>query len=175
MSKDSDPITFAGVTLTPFRYAERRDEDGLSIDLQATLTQQETDALRKLLAQPREYFDVQRADSDEPVRMRLGRVVWHQDAGAETVEHQITLVSEEFDANSTPFPMAHDPEVRRLMETVASLRGGMHVLLEAMKAGEPMDADLAASVRAASQASAADDLWLFHEVDDIAVHWFHDD
>jgi hypothetical protein len=165
-------VTFAGLTLEPFRYAERPDEEGLAIDLQATLTEAQTTALRELQAKPREYFEVVRAAA-EPVRMRLGRVIWHEHDGG--VDHGITLVSEEYDANAKPWITAHDPEVWRLMEAVASLRRGMNMMVDAIESGEPLDAALVAKMRTASGEAAGADLWIFREVEDVKDHWLRDE
>jgi hypothetical protein len=170
-----DTIEFAGLTLAPHRFATREEDGGIIIDLQATLTEQDTEAIRGLQREPRDYFDVLRAGESKPLEMRLGRVLW-QPADNGLSDHQITLVSKAVDANTEkPWVAWHEPEVGVLMEAVLSLRAGMHLLMEAMKSGEPLDAALVERIREAGPKAASEEIWRFHETGDVTIYWTGDD
>jgi hypothetical protein len=165
-----DVITFAGLDLRPIRYAERQDEDGLAINFQATLTDEETTALRGL---PRgrgsDYFPVVVAGR-EPLRMRLGGIWWQcRDAG---VDHDITLVSDEYDAHAKPMPpmLGGEPHVGHLMRMVATLRREMDGLLNAAATGT-LSAETVASIRRSGATAWPADGYVFNEVDDISAYW----
>jgi hypothetical protein len=176
MSDPSIPsvIAFADLELRPFRYAERRDEDGLAINFQATLTDEQTATLRRL---PRgrgsNYFPVEVAGR-EPLQMRLGGVWWQsRDAG---VDHDITLVSDEYDAHAKPTPLmlGGEPHVGHLMRMVAALRREMDALLDAAATGS-LSAETVASIREAGKAAWPADEYAFKEVDDLSAYWLGDE
>lgn len=169
-----DVITFAGLELRLIRYAERQDEDGLAINFQATLTDEETATFRGL---PRgrgsDYFPVVVAGR-EPLRMRLGGVWWQRrDAG---VDHDITLVSDEYDAHAKPAPLmlGGEPHVGHLMRMVATLRREMDALLDAAARGS-LSAETVASIRRSGAAAWPADGYVFNEVDDLSAYWLGDE
>jgi hypothetical protein len=167
-------ITLADLELRPFRYAERRNEEGLAINFQATLTDEETATLRQF---PRghgsNYFPVVVAGR-EPLRMRLGGIWWQRrDAG---VDHDITLVSDEYDAHAKPAPfvLGGEPHVGHLMRMVATLRRELDALLDAAATGL-LSAETVASIREAGAAAWPADEYAFKEVDDLSAYWLGDE
>jgi hypothetical protein len=169
-----DVIAFAGLELRLVRYAERQDEDGLAINFQATLTDEETATFRGLpRGQGSDYFPVVVAGR-EPLRMRLGGVWWQRrDAG---VDHDITLVSDEYDAHAklAPLMIGGEPHVGHLMRMVATLRREMDALLDAAATGS-LSAETVASIRRSGATSWPADGYVFNEVDDLSAYWLGDE
>src|ERR1035438_584415 len=143
----ADLVTLEGLELTPSSYEENLDEDGvLAIELQATLSPEETDRVRHLqidsTQDQQRYWPVARVGiSDEPRSMRLGRVLWSKRADG-NIEHKITLVDEAHDRDpsaSTPFlMMAGEPQLGRTMTGLADLAGQFEALLVLLERANPL-------------------------------------
>jgi hypothetical protein len=174
MSDSSVPstITFGGLSLHPVRYAEQSDE-GITINLQATLTNDETLTLRGLPSKAGGgYFPVT-VDGREPLSMRMGRG-WWQRRGSD-VEHNITLVSEDYDARAeSPAWMGGDPQVENLMRMVAQLRRELDALLDAV-GDDGLTAGSVPGIRNAGAAAWPADSDIFCEVSDLDGHWLGDE
>jgi hypothetical protein len=174
MSSSSVPsaITFGGLSLHLIRYAERSDE-GITINFQATLTNDEMATLHGLPSKADEGYFLVTVDDREPLSMRLGRGWWERRESG--VEHNITLVSEEYDARAeSPAWMGGDPQVENLMRMVAQLRRELDALLGAV-AGGGLTAGSVPGIREAGAAAWPADSDIFREVSDLDGYWLGDE
>jgi hypothetical protein len=170
---DADAVEFEGMLLRPQHYEENTTDGGLAISFRARLTSAETQTLRGL-QQPRPgvdlYFSVVRHGvSEQPRRMRLGRVLWQKLEDGD-VEHQITLVEDVYDtAPRAGFrALAGEPQVSHLLDAVEQLAGERDALIDALKNGGVLDDDAIERVRQAGLATRGMRRYQFYEVDDIS-------
>lgn len=157
-------IDFEGLLLRPTRYADRSDEDGKAINFQATLTPTETEKLRALQLARGLFWPVS-IDGSAALTMRLGAVYWQRrDDG--NIDHDITLVSDDWDAKSAPFLfLGGEPQVGRLMRAVANLSAQVEVLRDA---ADPRIAELARRTGTEAERTG---LYVFNEVEDLSRLW----
>jgi hypothetical protein len=157
-------IEFEGLSLRPARYANRSDDDGTAINFQATLTPAETERIRALQLDRGAFWPVS-VDGSAALTMRLGSVYW-QGREDSDIDHAITLVGEDWDANSALFPfLGGEPRVGRLMRAVANLTAQVEVLRDA---ADPQIAELA---RRTGAEAGRTGLYVFNEVEDLSRLW----
>ncbi len=171
-----EAVEFADFSLRPSRYAESSDEGGLTIAFQATLTATETERLRALQADDgRAYRPVTRRGIDgDPIEMRFGQILW-QPLEDGSIDHQITLVSKQYDDNQADAPfvgLGGEPEQRHLIKMVSRLSAQIDALLDGIESGA-VTPDLARKLRDAGDRGEQSRKFIFYEVDDLA-HWWLD-
>jgi len=169
----ADAVEFEGLSLRPLRYEEIIDDDALTISFRARLTSTETETLRGLqqfrAKDDRYFLVVRRGVSDQPRRMRFGRVLWHALEGGD-VEHEITLAEDVYDMTPrTAFrALAGEPQVGHLLSTVEQLLGERDALLDVLKSGGVFDDAAVERVHQAGAAARGVSRYRFYEVDDIS-------
>ena len=169
----ANTIEFEGLSLHPSRYDEHAEDDGVAISFRARLTPAETEKVRTLQQRPSAKADlyfpvVRRGVSDEPRRMRLGRVLWQalEDGNA---EHDITLVDESLDKKPTSaFALIGEPHTRHLLNAVEQLAAERNALLEALKSAGVLDDQAVERVHQAGTEAMGKRRYRFYQVDDMS-------
>lgn len=172
-------VEFEGISLTPARYQEHANGDGtIALSFQAALSQQEADAIRDLqarhVAPPPPYFDVVRQGvSDQPRRVRLGRVLWQPRENGE-IDHEITLVDEAHDASPESFSflaLAGEPQGGHVRDAVATLTGQMDALLAALDSNGTLTSASIADIRSQGDEARRTKQHLFYKVSNVSRWW----
>lgn len=173
----ADRVEFEGLSLTPTatRYEEHLNQDGsIGITFQSILTKEETDRLRSLHSaigpEARYWPVIRRGITDEPRRMRLGRVIW-QPLHNGTIGHDITLVDEAFDTtegSSALLGLAGEPQVGNLIGQVSELLVQFEVLLAELRAAGAVGPEAIERVRASASTLGAARHHIFFEVADLS-------
>lgn len=153
----ADRVEFEGLSLVPTRYEEHDNDDGsITVSFQAMLTVEETERLRTLMPPRRSDVDywpvVRRGVSDEPRRMRLGRVLWQQMSDG-TVGHQISLVDEAYDQTEGPKPylaMGGQPMVGNLVVSVSELLAQFETLVVELRESGALSEAAAERIRSSA-------------------------
>lgn len=166
-------VDFEGLRLEPSKYEEQVHDGDLAITLRATLARDETDLLRELQVeradQSRRYWPVvRRGVSEEPRRMRLGRVLWQQDG--DRFEHLITLVDASAD-EKPPGPWLGnraEPELRQAMGGLADLAGRFDALVDALSKAGLLNREAVEEIRVAGKEARTQRAYTFYEVDDLS-------
>jgi hypothetical protein len=169
----ANAIEFEGLSLKPSRYEERADDDGVAISLRARLTPAETEKVRDLQQRPSTedelYFPVvRRGVSDEPRRMRFGRVLWQalEDGNA---DYDITLVDESLDKEPrSGFGAIGEPHTGHLLNAVEQLLGERDALLDALKSAGVLDDAAVERVHQAGAHAVGKRRYRFYQVDDLS-------
>jgi hypothetical protein len=151
----ADSVEFEGLTLRPTRYEEHDWDGTIAITLEATHMADEAELLRGLEAARHDesgrYWPVIRHGvSEEPRRMRLGRVLWQQNG--DQIDHQITLVDEAYDArdNASSWVGMHgEPELGHVIDLASSLTGQLDALLRELEAAGTLEAEALERIREA--------------------------
>lgn len=169
-------VEFEGLVLTPTSYDEQANgESGsITISLRAKLSSTDASVVRPLMASHDPgalYWQViRRGVSDQPRRMRLGRVLWQQCSDG-TIDHAITLVDESFDlADKSPGLrlLAGEPQMSWLINKVSVLSIQLELLLAELASGQHLDQGAVEKIRDSSLKQARDRRYEFFEVDDLS-------
>jgi hypothetical protein len=172
-------LEFLGITAEPTRYREGFEDGAVRITFQATLSAQDSERLRSARWNPDDpadrYWPVLRHGvSDEPVRMRLGRVLWSRRED-DAVDYQVTLVQDVYDEveqdNSYAQAFGGEPAVGNLKRQVSSLVGQMDELLRRLDNGETLGPEAADAIRAAGKRGPKERRHTYFEVGNLDKWW----
>lgn len=166
-----------GRTFVPFGYSEKVDDvtgeigeqlKALIIDAKVRLTEDELDWLwdRKGQREPDRYFPVVRQGvTDDPRRMRFGRILWDRKDG---VRAHVVLVEETYDLDPRNWrPLLSRPDEEGMREQFLELQEQVDRLFEVLVSREVMTSEEVANLKMPDAAASWRRERSLYEVDDI--------
>lgn len=166
---DLRELVVAGHQMQPLKYEEETRHDVLTCHVRARLSKATLSKFWALRGSGggAQYFDVVRHGiTDEPRRMRFGRVLWKA-VEDDTVEASFVLVDKAYDDDPGSRLRIHGPNEGAVQEGVATLRIIVDRLLDALAAQSVMTADQIEQIRSVSEDAACERELEFYEVRDL--------
>lgn len=166
---DLENLVVAGHELRPHKYAEEIRHEVLTCLVRARIPKETLSTFWAMRGARRgeEYFDVVRHGiTDEPRRMRFGRILW-TDRGDAGVEALFVLVDKACDDDPKNQLRIHGPNEGAVQESVAKLEVVMERLLATLGVRSVISADEIDAVRSVSDELAHQRELNYHEVSDL--------
>ena len=162
-------IVLDGLTLRPYKFVERAEDEGVTIQVRVKVDRAGREELEKRLKAddraPGGYFDVVRRGVQETPRlMRFGGCTWSED-GSET-KYDLTLVEQAVDANRVPFPEFYR-EIPNMRSEIALARNLMAELLDTLVESGSLSAEQRSAIEDRAKAGLWTRHWALFKLDDI--------
>ncbi len=166
-------IVLDGLTLRPYKYEERAEDGGISIQTRVVVNQAGRQELEKRLRTddrgPGRYFDVVRTGiQDSPRLMRFGQCAWSEH-GDET-KYDLVLVEKSVD-ESRPEPIVEFyreiPNMRREIARATNLIDG---LLDMLVESGTLSTEQRSTIENRAKAGMWTRHWALFKLDDIDKH-----
>lgn len=161
-----EALTVDGLTLHPYEYSERFEDDILFITGKVEISQMEWTKLKTLIPERgRKYFEVIRQGIDsQPREMRFGQTIWsrHNDR----IKHGLLLIDKTYDQGPRQ-PGFFDPEIYRMREELAEDLEAMDALIDTLSTKGVLDKHEVDEIRARAKTRQGERDREFFRVGDI--------
>ncbi|MBS1799562.1 MAG: hypothetical protein JSS95_07015 [Acidobacteria bacterium] len=164
-----DDLQLADVTLQPYWFTERFDEDALIISARVEVDAATEQSLRNL---PQYFPVIRKGISDEPRTMRFGQILWSS-VEEEKFKLGITIVEKIYDEQKKT-PALFQPQLRHISNTLAVAGARIAKLLDILQEKGVLTEEERVSIAEVPDAERRKRVGQFDRVDDLDA-WLGDD